>query len=129
ERIDDGVDLAAPTIGDDVEWRPVEDQPADLLLIVHLVAQPVEVAQQRGAHVGVVLGHRIVLSLPHSTVPALPLPLQDRAIAYGVQGTPSQANPGPKNRGRSRPYAREKALKKIQSIYNGSWPPKYNRGH
>ncbi len=55
ERLDDGGDLAAAAVGDDVQRRPVEDEPADLAPGIHLVAQAVEVAQDGAAHGRIVL--------------------------------------------------------------------------
>jgi hypothetical protein len=63
ERLDDGRDLAAAAIGNDIERGTIETEPADLLLGVHFVAQAIEVAQDGAPHFRIVLLHGVRSSL------------------------------------------------------------------
>src|SRR5262249_21879367 len=57
ECFDDRGDLSAPTIGHDIQRRPIEPEKPGLLLGVDFVVQAIEIAQNCGALFGVILVH------------------------------------------------------------------------
>src|SRR4029077_2525449 len=57
ECLHDGGNLTAAAIGHDIQWRSIEPKKSNFLLCIDFVVHAIEIPQDRGTLVGVILAH------------------------------------------------------------------------